>query len=231
MKKCTFIGNYKPVTTDFDWSSLSDSVIWTLGSWYRPYKDIEELKEVDAIFQIHANFDGTSHPDRYSNWEEEYNKAKGLVYTVSDYDNLDNYEKLDMQMYIDRFGMDFFSCTVNFMFAKVIMDKIYDHVQMVGFYMIMNDNEISTEYAEQVPGVLRAIKLARENGITVDCPMEKTWLNLAEKNGIVWDAPKVDWVNMKNGLVPYWMQGQFAGNERMQSVKDIIKEFNNIIGK
>jgi len=212
---CIFLGNYKPVLKNFDWKSAAGIPVMAQNYFYRPYGDIEELKHPEEIYQIHWEFNGRNSDESLGNeWIEEYNKTGSKIITVSDFDILKNYEKLDMFDYSKRFGFNFFSSTTAFMFAREITLKRYDKIYMLGFYMILNKNEVSHEYKEQVPGVLDAIDLARENGIEVICPMEKTWRKLSK-------VVTVDWANISDGmcLIPYWMRQYFGDRKKVTRIE------------
>lgn len=224
-KSCIFLGNYKPVLNNFDWKSIVGIPVIAQNYWYRPYGDIEELKHPKEIYQIHWEFNGKDSASKSSNeWIEEYNKSGAKIITVSDYEGLHNYEKLDIWEYTKQFGFNFFSSTTAFMFAREITLKRYDKIYMLGFYMILNENTISVEYKEQVPGVLDAIDLARKNGIEVICPMESIWRKLSK-------ITTIDWANIddKRCIVPYWMRQYFDGRKvalKIEIEAFLIKFYN-----
>ncbi len=224
-ESCIFLGNYKPVIKNFDWKSAAGIPVMAQNYFYRPYGDIEELKHPEEIYQIHWRFNGESPDgDTGTEWIDEYNKTGSKIITVSDYEGLNNYEVLDVIDYMKRFGLFFFSSTTAFMFAREITLKRYDKIYMLGFYMVLNENEISVEYKEQVPGVLDAIDLARKNGIEVICPMEKVWRKLSK-------VITVAWANIDDGttIVPYWIRKYFGGRKEVPKieVEEFLKKFYN----
>lgn len=158
--------------------------IWTLNDWYRVYPDI---KNPAKIYQIHGNFDLTSLPGRYIDWERHYRESEAEIVTINESD-FENGRVFDKQRALDEFGIRFFTSTMSYMFADVIMGGKVKKVFMEGIHLIAG------EFVNQVPGVLHAIDLCREMGIEVYSRFEDEWRHKINE---------VDWASIREPR-PYW---------------------------
>ena len=146
--------------------------VWTMNDYYNYFPSLMP----DMIFQIHQA-PMVAHAIREGRYPGDYKQ----VYASSGADIVTRFphcleNELDVHQDIlnDVFGQRFFVGTFSFMFAWAIQMHVKEIV-VEGIHL-----KAHTEYATQLPGMLRNIYKARQKGISVSVPgdWEDKWRSL-----------------------------------------------------
>jgi len=178
---------------------------WTMNDWYQLYP---WLTNPARVYQVHEQFDGKHpHSNRFTgDWRNEYEKSGAQIVTLSGL-GFSKERMIDKAALASEFGAGFFGSSFSYMFAEAIREKV-DKVTMYGVRM-----QNSGEHERQVPVTLLNIKIARERGIEVDCPVEREWIEDGAKPA-EYNPVWVDWKNLKG------VDGMYGSNTNMAARKE-----------
>lgn len=163
MKKVLFLGLGKGI----DFGKYIDFDIWTLNDFYSFHEGLKP----HTVFEIHEGLDYNEMKKQgrfLGNVVEQFNASGARIITTGD-KGFDNQCEFDWKRGRAEFGDLYFTGTYSNMFAIAHWEG-YGYVEIQGMCMLTRD-----EYQFQVHGLLRNIDDARNRGMLVYSPQEKTW--------------------------------------------------------
>lgn len=170
--------------------------VWTMNDFWMWYPGLRP----NAIFQIHKpEWLPIGKNGRWlGNWRTVYNAASCPVYTCFD-NGLDNERLMQMEILEQHFPRYLYQCTVVYMLAAAMTAGV-EVVQFEGM-LFSNDGE----RMNQLPYIVKAIRRAREAGMTIEIlpEIEKQWAD-------VLDCMVIDWRQLRT-VEPYHVRESSAG--------------------
>ena len=164
MKSVTIVGQFYPDLEQFDWDYQYEfGEIWMLNAFFDYYPKASP----DRIYQIHA--EDTKNLPSIQRMEQVYNNYDAIVKTSYPHGGrIKNESIIDKKFYEDKYGVENLSCTICIMFYEAI-EYGAEEITLLGVFLN------SREYKYQAPGIIKAIKTAREKGIKVYIDQIREW--------------------------------------------------------
>lgn len=165
-----------------DLRQYEDREIWTMNDFYQWFPWLRPAK----IFEIHKAgvIEDAQKRGRYTgDYKFIYNACGSQIITRFSH-GLRNEQNVCDKELAAIFGEKFFVGTFSYMFAWAILLR-YQNITIEGIHL-----KEGMEYCHQVPGMVRNIDKAREQGIKVDIPggWEKIWRFMAAENNEKWEG-------------------------------------------
>jgi len=187
-KTVNFLGMYWPEVGTMEEQRIMDcDELWTLNDWYTFY----DVKPHAVFNPCDETFTGHQDSRRFVDWVKRYNESGAKIVTLGKVYGINNQHLFSWARGVKEFGEDFFTSTLSYMFAQAIWEG-YEVINIYGVRM-----EAESEYAYQLPGIMRAINECTQRGIQVNCRFIPEWIDKMT-------SKTVDWANMKGGKVPYF---------------------------
>jgi len=163
MKTVLIAGQFYPDFEDFDWNNQNKfGELWMVNAFF----DFYPKASPDRIYQIHSK---EHESDSHRRQNQMYSNYDAIVRTSFDHGGtIKNESVIDKEFFEKKYGKENLSCTISVMFYDAI-EYGADEITLMGVFLN------SREYLSQAPGIIKAIKVARESGINVIIDSKREW--------------------------------------------------------
>ena len=153
--------------------------VWSMTDWYRSYPWLPTL---DRHYDVHGAVEAMDRrfwkvKDKHrfpDDWVKKYREcnAKMVVWDMMWQEKLglpeDRFLWLDYEMLEAKYGIEPMSSSISIMILDAV-EADFERIWLHGLHMIGTDHEA------YVPGVVKAMEIARESGIKITANYEHEW--------------------------------------------------------